>query len=810
MDRNILNGMTLEKAFQLAKKRVREKSYDEAVNIYSDILLKFPHNKKARECLKNLPYSDFYHKGNLHLKNGKIELAVSYYRNAITMNPDFAEAHCNLGVAYENLGETKNAIECFENTVRIKPNYLLAQMNLAVILMNTGNLDKAEVWLTKVLQINPSDPSAKVNMGNIHLARLELDSACDYYKQALKLNPTEINALYKLGITEGKKNNFRKSIDWYSKVLEMQPNHHDALNDAGTMFLEISDLSAAEERFRSAINFNPSFAEAHNNLGHVLTLKGKGGAINCFKNAIINKPDFKLAYLNLAGVLQTAAFVKYDAEFDKLLLNLIKQNTCFRPRAIANAIYSFIKLNPVFLNINSIKRFENLNQELNVALTTLSNIELFIEFINLCPVSDLEIEFLLSDIRRAVLLNIATIENTHNIFKLLSAISSQCFLNEYIFTVQNDELKALKELEAEVATRIENNIQPGVIQILVLSSYKALSAYQWADTLQVVPELKNIVTLQLHNRQKEQALSKSIPILNTVSDDTSSKVRDQYEHNPYPRWLQVASANIPLSVINYTKTFNLRLPETSVPNLLKPDILIAGCGTGMQAVEAAFQFHHREILAIDLSLASLSYAKRKTEELGIESVKYMQADILDLHKLDRQFDLIECAGVLHHMENPVAGWKILTECLKPGGMLMIGLYSELARQDILKVLGEISQRGINSNPLEMISFRNELIRSKEAHHRKLFLRNDFYTLSEFRDLLFHVQEHRFTIPQIQECLSELKLTFCGFHEPPILRRFKSEFREPDAAYDLSKWEAFEHQNPDVFTGMYQFWCQKTS
>ena len=76
----------------------------------------------------------------------------------------------------------------------------------------------------------------------------------------------------------------------------------------------------------------------------------------------------------------------------------------------------------------------------------------------------------------------------------------------------------------------------------------------------------------------------------------------------------------------------------------------------MQAVEAAFQFHHREILAIDLSLASLSYAKRKTEELGIESVKYMQADILDLHKLDRQFDLIECAGVLHHMENPVAGW----------------------------------------------------------------------------------------------------------------------------------------------------------
>ena len=47
-----------------------------------------------------------------------------------------------------------------------------------------------------------------------------------------------------------------------------------------------------------------------------------------------------------------------------------------------------------------------------------------------------------------------------------------------------------------------------------------------------------------------------------------------------------------------------------------------------------------KVLAIDLSLSSLAYAKRKTNELAIENIEYMP-DILDLGKLNKQFDIIE-------------------------------------------------------------------------------------------------------------------------------------------------------------------------
>ena len=186
----------------------------------------------------------------------------------------------------------------------------------------------------------------------------------------------------------------------------------------------------------------------------------------------------------------------------------------------------------------------------------------------------------------------------------------------------------------------------------------------------------------------------------------------------------------------------------------------------------------------------------------------MQADILDLEKFNKQFDIIESGGVLHHMDNPMEGWKVLTDCLKPGGLMMIGLYSELARNHIVKIREEIEAKGIGSNDIDMKTFRNKILISNQKHHIKIKEFTDLYSLSEFRDLLFHVQEHRFTIPQIKNCLAELGLKFCGFESSKIVSHFKLTNKHKEDPYDLDKWQAYEDVNPTAFAGMYQFWCQK--
>jgi hypothetical protein len=77
-----------------------------------------------------------------------------------------------------------------------------------------------------------------------------------------------------------------------------------------------------------------------------------------------------------------------------------------------------------------------------------------------------------------------------------------------------------------------------------------------------------------------------------------------------------------------------------------------------------------------------------------------------------------------------------------------------------------------------------------------------------RDLLFHVQEHRFTILQIKSCLSDLGLKFCGFEGDHIIDHFKLINANDADIYDLDKWNDYEQKNPSSFIGMYQFWCQK--
>ena len=142
--------------------------------------------------------------------------------------------------------------------------------------------------------------------------------------------------------------------------------------------------------------------------------------------------------------------------------------------------------------------------------------------------------------------------------------------------------------------------------------------------------------------------------------------------------------------------------------------------------------------------------------------------------------------------------------------MKIGLYSELARQDIVRARSIIKERNISSEKQEMLKFREQLLGNQQIEIDPLSGVTDFFSTSELRDLLFHTQEHRFTLPQISEVIDRLGCSFIGFEFVDKLRhrRFREEFPESDAAYALDKWHEYETRNPDLFRAMYQFWMQK--
>jgi hypothetical protein len=89
--------------------------------------------------------------------------------------------------------------------------------------------------------------------------------------------------------------------------------------------------------------------------------------------------------------------------------------------------------------------------------------------------------------------------------------------------------------------------------------------------------------------------------------------------------------------------------------------------------------------------------------------------------------------------------------------------------------------------------------------------DDFYSVSGFRDLVLHVQEHRFTIPQIAEALESLALEFVGFYvQPNVAENYRKRFPDDPARTCLDHWAEFELENRKTFINTYNFWLRKSA
>ena len=193
---------------------------------------------------------------------------------------------------------------------------------------------------------------------------------------------------------------------------------------------------------------------------------------------------------------------------------------------------------------------------------------------------------------------------------------------------------------------------------------------------------------------------------------------------------------------------------------------------------------------------------RKAEEYDIKNIKFLHGDILNLSRMEKQFDVVESVGVLHHMSNPLRGLEILVSLLKEGGVFKLGLYGEFGRKHVVAARNLIREMDIDPSVSGMRSFREHIKTSTDPVLYSLTTEFDFYAMSNFRDLVFHTEEHRFTGPELSDVLESSNLHFLDFEYPSEEERKRSEKHYyANGKIELSRNLDFPR---------YSFWCQKTS
>jgi SAM-dependent methyltransferase len=368
-----------------------------------------------------------------------------------------------------------------------------------------------------------------------------------------------------------------------------------------------------------------------------------------------------------------------------------------------------------------------------------------------------------------------------------TTLARQCFLNEYVFATTPAEEELVTALQKQIASRLHGGAAIAPWQIAALASYRPLDDTRLLNRAWPAA-VDALLTQQIREIQEERNLAAAIPRLTAVADPVSARVARQYEENPYPRYAVPGPA------------------RPAAPSTIS-DILVVGCGTGRNAIETARAFSAANVLAVDLSRASLAFATRKARQAGVGNISFALADILEMGGLEKRFDLIEALGVLHHMADPFAGWQILLGLLKPGGTMKIGLYSSVARRTLSRARAELAVLGLAPTA--------KGIRAARAHLRAhpgftgVTERPDFFTLSNCRDLLFHGQERSVTLMDISTFLHGRGLAMLGFDlDEAALAHYRARFPQDPQGTDLGNWARFEAAHPTIFDGMYQFWVQR--
>ena len=586
----------------------------------------------------------------------------------------------------------------------------------------------------------------------------------------------------------------------FDQIADENPGNLALLSDIAKRYQNAGRLGFAAQTWKQISEIKPD-ARVFDVLGDLYERLGKPYRAMCsFRSAVLengsNTNYINKFYESLRNV--PARLVEQDAPEIKVALERCLQNEDARHKRGMHTWVALLVNDPGFIQLAECFREPGrprTAEEETLVREWLTSDYLTLGLRRIPVVGNAVFESHMTAIRR--FLALSPIDQIAPFAVFVNALAEHCFGNEYVFWVAEAEQARIDELLETLLSGALSGVGEMTLKVALLGCYLPLQTM--ANAKDIAEEglrsedlsYRQMLNTLINEPFECQKLARTVPSLANIEDNVSSAVREMYEVNPYPRWRGMSG---------------ISEPEHEKQSAGK-DILVAGCGTGQEALSRAFRYPGASILGIDLSLASLSYAKFMANRYGIQNLELMQADILNADQIDREFDLIFSSGVLHHMDDPVAGWRQLLTRLKQGGVMQVSLYSELARQDIVRCRNWIEEKGFDSTASGIRRFRKQVQELDDDHPvKEITRRKDFYSLSHCRDLVFHVQEHRFTFPRLKETLETLGLRLIKMAPPSwIGQRYLEMYPSDPSGRNFENWDAFEHKYPEAFWGMYTLW-----
>jgi len=196
------------------------------------------------------------------------------------------------------------------------------------------------------------------------------------------------------------------------------------------------------------------------------------------------------------------------------------------------------------------------------------------------------------------------------------------------------------------------------------------------------------------------------------------------------------------------------------------DVLVAGCGSNA-AARLAYTHPDARVVGIDVSSASLAHERYLKDKHSLENLTLHQLPLESIPSLRREFDFIDCIGVLHHLRDPEVGLRALGRVLRPDGVIAVMLYGRHGRAGV-SMLQEVFRLLGTGQGEEDVAMARELASRLMPQHPATHLLEESGDM-EFGagvvDLLLHAQERTYDVGECLDLVERCGLRFQGWLEP---------------------------------------------
>ncbi len=234
----------------------------------------------AREPEGSLANADVYFDmGITHRDQGDLRRAAIAYRHALSLRPDFWEAHSNLGVVLHDQGKLDEAIAEYRAAKRLNPGEASVRNNLGNTLCDKEDFDGAIAEFKDLYRENPEWEGGHNCLARSYMAKRDYGSAIRELKAAIAANPSGAAEHRVLGQALLLSGRDEEAVEVLRKAVALNPESGLAHHYLGTALVNTQQLAEAEKEFRQALHLEPS-AQNHYSLAACLM------ALNRYEEAL--------------------------------------------------------------------------------------------------------------------------------------------------------------------------------------------------------------------------------------------------------------------------------------------------------------------------------------------------------------------------------------------------------------------------------------------------------------------------------------------------------------------------------------------